>query len=169
MYFYRGVCRKTTQNLISRLMFWCLGVLSFKRVKNSYLICPLSKNSIHLWETFFLVLNMRAKIVKKIQPLCHFSGLTLEKKLRFCTVQLKIKINHNLAKMLRNFIDTSIKIHIEDLQSSVTFRISLNIFYFFDQNTQNHNWCSEPNLNTAKPAVVNCSWKLTVVNYGRKD
>jgi len=32
--------------------------------------------------------------------------------------------------MLRNFIETSIKIHIYDVQSFVTFRISVD-FYFF--------------------------------------
>jgi len=32
--------------------------------------------------------------------------------------------------MLRNFIDTSIKIHIDDVQSFVTFRISFDFFIF---------------------------------------
>ena len=32
--------------------------------------------------------------------------------------------------MLRNFIDTSIKIHIDDVQSFVTFRISVDFFIF---------------------------------------
>ena len=34
--------------------------------------------------------------------------------------------------MVRNFIDTSIKIHIDDVQSFVTFRISVDLFYFFN-------------------------------------
>ena len=52
----------------------------------------------------------------------------------------KIKINRNLFRILRNFTDTSIKIHIDDVKSFVTFRISLNFFYFFDWNAQNRNW-----------------------------
>jgi len=58
MYFYRGVCKKTAQNSIFRLMFYR----------------PLSKNSIFLWEMFFF-LNMSAKNREKIQPLGHFFGL----------------------------------------------------------------------------------------------
>jgi len=33
--------------------------------------------------------------------------------------------------MLRNFRDTSIKIHIEDVQRFVVFQISLDFFIFF--------------------------------------
>jgi len=44
----------------------------------------------------------------------------------------KIKINRDLVEMLLNFIDTSIKIHIDDVQSFVTFRISVFFFYFFN-------------------------------------
>ena len=34
--------------------------------------------------------------------------------------------------MLRNFIDNSIKIHIDDVQSFITFQISVDFFYFFN-------------------------------------
>jgi len=33
--------------------------------------------------------------------------------------------------MLRNFIDTSIKIYIDDVKSFVTFRISVDFFFIF--------------------------------------
>jgi len=49
----------------------------------------------------------------------------------------KIKINRNLFRILRNFTDTSIKIHIDDVKSLLTFRICLD---FFDRNVQNCNW-----------------------------
>ena len=52
----------------------------------------------------------------------------------------KIKINRNLFRILRNFTYTSIKIHIDDVKSFVTFRISLDFFYFFDRNAQIRNW-----------------------------
>jgi len=42
----------------------------------------------------------------------------------------KIKINRDLVEMLQNFIDTYIKRHIDDVQSFVTFRISLDFFIF---------------------------------------
>jgi len=34
--------------------------------------------------------------------------------------------------MLRNFIDTGIEIHIDDVQRFVTFQISVDFFYFFN-------------------------------------
>jgi len=46
-------------------------------------------------------------------------------------VRSKIKINRDLVGMQRNFTDTSIKIHIEDVKNFVTFRISLDFFLFF--------------------------------------
>jgi len=60
---------------------------------------------------------MSAKKCEKVQPLGHFSGLA---------------INRDLDEMLRNFIDTSIKIHIDNVQSFVTFQISVDFFYFFN-------------------------------------
>jgi len=45
----------------------------------------------------------------------------------------KIKIYRVLVEMLRKFIDISIKMHIDDVQSFVTFRISVDFFcYFFN-------------------------------------
>jgi len=103
--------------------------MSFRRVKNSYLIRPLSKNSNFLWAVCFFVLNMSAKVVKKIQPIGHFSGLTLEKNYDFAQFDRKIKISRDLVGVLRNFTDTSIKIHIYDVQSSIAYRTRLNFFY----------------------------------------
>ncbi len=60
---------------------------------------------------------MSAKKCEKVQPLGHFSRLA---------------INRDLDEMLRNFIDTSIKIHIDNVQSFVTFQISVDFFYFFN-------------------------------------
>ena len=42
---------------------------------------------------------MYAKNREKIQPLGHFSGLALGKKLRFCTVRLT---NQNKSRLSRN-------------------------------------------------------------------
>jgi len=58
----------------------------------------------------------------------------VEKNCDFAWFGRKIKINRDLVGMQRNFIETSIKIHIEDVQSFVTFRISLDFFYFFNRN-----------------------------------
>jgi len=80
MYFYRGVCKKTAQNSIFRMMF----SLNFRRVKNSYLIRPLSKNLIFFCgDVIFFVLNMSAKNREKVQPLGHFFGLTFGKNCDF--------------------------------------------------------------------------------------
>jgi len=43
-----------------------------------------------------------------------------------------IKINRDLVGIQQNFIDTSIKIHIEYMKSFVAFRISLDFFNFFN-------------------------------------
>ena len=75
---------------------------------------------------------MSAKKREKVQPLGHFFGLALEKNCDFVWFGRKIKINRDLVEMLRNFIDTSIKIHIDDVKSFVTFRISVDFFYFFN-------------------------------------
>jgi len=40
--------------------------------------------------------------------------------------------NRYLIEMLRNFVDTSIKIDMDDVQNFVTFRISVDFFYFFN-------------------------------------
>jgi len=80
----------------------------------------------------FFVLNMSAKKRGKVQPLGHFFGLALEKNCDFALFCQKIEINRDLVEMLQNFIDTSIKIHIDDVQSYVTFRISVDFFYFFN-------------------------------------
>jgi len=74
---------------------------------------------------------MSAKKREKVQPLRHFFGLALEKICDFAWFGQKIEINRDLDEMLRNFIDTSIKIHIDDVQSFVTFRISGDFFLFF--------------------------------------
>jgi len=74
---------------------------------------------------------MGAKKREKVQPLGHFFGLALEKNYDFAWFGQKIEINRDLVEMLRSFIDTSIKIHIDDVQSFVTFRISVNFFLFF--------------------------------------
>jgi len=73
---------------------------------------------------------MSAKKREKVQPLGHFFGLALEKNYDFAWFGRKIKINRDLVEMLRNFIDTSIKIYIDDVQSFVTFRISVDFFIF---------------------------------------
>jgi len=73
---------------------------------------------------------MSAKNRKKVQPLGHFFGLALVKNCDFAWFVQKIEINRDLVEMLRNFIDTSIKIHIDDVQSFVTFRISVDFFIF---------------------------------------
>jgi len=75
---------------------------------------------------------MSAKKREKVQPLGHFFGLALEKNCDFAWFGQKIEINRDLVEMLRNFIDTSIKIHIDDVQSFVTFRISVNFFCFYN-------------------------------------
>jgi len=69
----------------------------------------------------FFVLNMSAKKREKVQPLGHFFGLALEKKIDFAWFGQIFEINRDLVERLRNFIDTSIKIHIDDVQSFVTF------------------------------------------------
>jgi len=71
---------------------------------------------------------MSAKKREKVQPLGHFFGLTLEKNCDFAWFGQKFGINRYLVEMLWNFIDTSIKIHIDDVQSFVTFRISVDFF-----------------------------------------
>ena len=73
-----------------------------------------------------LVLNMSAKNCEKIQPLGHIFGLALRNFFRFCTVWSEK--NRDLVLMLRNFTDTPIKIHIDYVQSSVAFQISLDFF-----------------------------------------
>jgi len=62
---------------------------------------------------------MSAKKREKVQPLGHFFGLVFEKNWNFAWFDQKIEINKDLVEMLRNFIDTSIKIHIDDVQSFV--------------------------------------------------
>ena len=57
--------------------------------------------------------------------------------------------------MLRNFTDTSIKIHIEDVQNSVAFRISLHFLIFSIETRKGR--IDKPNLNVDDPAVVNWS------------
>jgi len=81
---------------------------------------------------FFFVLNMSAKKREKVQPLGHFFELALEKNCDFAWFGQKIEINRDLVEILRKCIDTSIKIHIDDVQSFVTFRISVDFFYFFN-------------------------------------
>jgi len=80
----------------------------------------------------FFVLNMSAKKREKVQLLGHFFGLALEKNCDFVWFGQEIEINRDLVEMLRNFIVISIKIHIDDVQSFVTFRISVDFFYFFN-------------------------------------
>jgi len=58
---------------------------------------------------------MSEKKREKVQPLGHFFGLTLEKNRDFAWFGQKIEINRDLVEMLRNFIDTFIKIHIDDV------------------------------------------------------
>ena len=100
-----------------------------------------------------LVLNMSAKNCEKIQPLGHIFGLALPKKFRFCTVWSKK--NRDFVLMLQNFSDTPIKIHINYVQSSVAFQISLDFFLIFSTET-----CKviidEPNLSANESAVFNC-------------
>jgi len=74
---------------------------------------------------------MSAKNREKVQPLGHFFGLAFEKNCDFAWFGKIIEISRDLVEMLRNFIDTSIKIHIDDVQSFVTFRISVDFFLFF--------------------------------------
>jgi len=78
---------------------WCFDVLNFRRVKKSYLIRPLLKNSNFLWEMLFFVLNMIAKNREKVQHLGHFFRLTLEKKLWFGMARSK---NQNKSRLSRN-------------------------------------------------------------------
>jgi len=60
--------------------------------------------------------------------------------------------------MLQNFTDTSIKIHIEDVQSSIAFRISLVFFLKKKNLTETRKiTIDKPNLSADEPAVVNCS------------
>jgi len=75
---------------------------------------------------------MSEKKHEKVQPLGHFFGLALEKNCDFALFGQKIEINRDLLEMLRNSIDTSIKIHIDDVKSFVTFRINFDFFYFFN-------------------------------------
>jgi len=75
---------------------------------------------------------MSAKKREKVQPLGHFFGLALEKNCDFAWFGQKIEINRDLVEMLRNFTDISIKIHIDDVKSFITFRISVDFFYFFN-------------------------------------
>jgi len=72
------------------------------------------------------------KIVKKFNLYDTFSDSHLKKNCDYAWFGRKIKINRDLVGMLRNFISTSIKIHLEDVQSFVTFWISLNFLYFFN-------------------------------------
>jgi len=101
-------------------------ILLFAVIKWTYSMHMLSV--IFCGRCSFFVLNMGAKNLGKIQPLGHFSGLALRKKLRFCMFGRKIKINRDLVGMLRNFTYTFIKIHIEGVKSLVAFRISLDFF-----------------------------------------
>jgi len=78
---------------------------------------------------------------EKIQHVGHFFGHTLGKKLRFCAFWSKNRKNRDLVGMICNFANTSIKIHIEDLQNFVALWIFLDLFWFFDWNAQNRNWC----------------------------
>jgi hypothetical protein len=73
---------------------------------------------------------MNAKNREKIQLLASRLSWTRtwEKNYDFAHFGRKIKINLELVGMLQNFGDTSIKIYIEDLQISVAFRISLDLF-----------------------------------------
>jgi len=50
IFFYRGVWKK--KQLKIRFLGRCFGFLSFWRIKNSYLIRPLLKNSKFLWKMF---------------------------------------------------------------------------------------------------------------------
>jgi len=59
--------------------------------------------------------------MKKFKLLEIFPDSHLEKNCYFARFCRKIKINRDLVGMLRNFTDTSIKIHIEDVQSFVAF------------------------------------------------
>jgi len=61
-----------------------------------------------------------------------FRTRTWKKNCDFAWFSQKIKINWDLVEMLRKFIDTSIKIRIDDVQSFVTLRVSVNFFYFFN-------------------------------------
>jgi len=75
---------------------------------------------------------MSAKKREKVQPLGYFFGLALEKNYDFAWFGQKIEINQNLVEILRNFRDTSIKINIDVVQSFVTFRISVVLFFNCD-------------------------------------
>jgi len=57
-----------------------------------------------------------------------FAALKCSSSCDFTRFGRKIKINRNLFRILRNFTDTSIKTHIDDVQSFVTFRVSLDFF-----------------------------------------
>jgi len=98
MYFYRALCKKPTQNSISRSMFWCLGFLSFWRIKNSYLIHPLSENSNLLWE-FFLSLTCVQKIMNKFNLCITFPDAQLQKYCDFMCFSKKFKINWGLVEI----------------------------------------------------------------------
>jgi len=79
---------------------------------------------------------MSAENREKVQRLGHFFGLVIGKNCHFVWFGRKIRINRHLVEMLRNFIDTSIKIHINNVQSFVTFRISVDFFIFFNVRKQ---------------------------------
>jgi len=85
-------------------------------------------------------------------------GTCTWKKMRFLRFGQKIKINPDLVEMLRNFTNTSVKIHIEDMQSSITF-VMCRFFSFFSIETCKSQLmlCQEPYLSVAEWVVINCN------------
>jgi len=119
------------KQLKSQFLGLCFCVLSFRRVKNSYLIRSLSKNSNFLLEMlFFCSKHECKKSWKSSTSRTLFWTRTWKKNCDFALFCRKIKINQDLVEMLLNFIDTSRKIHIDYVKIFVTFRISVNFFIF---------------------------------------
>jgi len=126
------------------------------RVKNSYLICPLLKNSNFLWECSFFVLKMSAKNCDKIKPLGHISELALRKKLRFCMVWSK---NQNRSRLSLNVTKLYGHLYKNTYRGCAKFRSIPNKSRFLKKNSTETRIVTidEPNLSADEPAVVNCS------------
>jgi len=98
--------KEPAQNSNSRSTFWCFGFLSYWRIKNSYLIHPLSENSNFLCEmSFFMSLTCVQKIMKKFNLYITFSDARLKKYYDFTRFGKKFKINWGLVNILRKFAD----------------------------------------------------------------
>jgi len=91
-----------------------------------------------------------------------FAALKCSSNCDFTRFGRNIKINRNLFWILRNFTETSIKIHIDDVKSFVTFRISLDFFYFFDRNAQNRNWKNKKKSTLIRNVMKLCTSSICI-------